>query len=141
MTRNLETVQAIYQAFGQGDVPSILSKLSPRVQWDAWPDHSAQAAGHPLFAPRSDPQGVAEFFRLVGEQMAIHEFKVLDIFGNGRQVAAEVVIDYSYQPTGRRIRDEELHLWTFGEDGKIARFRHYVDTAKHLHAAGLLPGE
>lgn len=138
MTPNLEAVQAIYQAFGQGDVPGILSRLSPQVQWENWSDHSAQTAGHPLFAARTDPQGVAEFFRVVGEQLAIHEFKVLDIFGNGRQVAAEVVIDYSYQPTGRRVRDEELHLWTFGEDGKVVRFRHYLDTAKHMRAAGLM---
>lgn len=139
MTRNLESVQAIYQAFGQGDVPAILARLSPQVQWDVWSDQSTQAAGHPLFAPRRDPQGVAEFFRLVGEHLQIHEFQVLDIFGDGRQVGAEVVIDYSYRPTGQRIRDEELHLWTFGDDGKVARFRHYVDTAKHLRAAGLLP--
>ena len=138
MTRNFDTVQGIYQAFGQGDVPGILATLSPHIQWEAWPDNSLQSAGHPLFAPRRDPQGVGEFFRLVGENLALHEFKVLDIFGDGQQVAAEVVIDYTWKPTARRVRDEELHLWTFGEDGKVTRFRHYIDTAKHLRAAGLL---
>jgi hypothetical protein len=32
-----------------------------------------------------------------------------------------------------------MHLWTFGPDGKVIRFRHYADTAKQIHAAGLVP--
>jgi hypothetical protein len=31
--------------------------------------------------------------------------------------------------------DEELHLWTFDEDGRVVRLRHYRDTAKHIAAA------
>jgi ketosteroid isomerase-like protein len=38
-------------------------------------------------------------------------------------------------PAGGRFRDEELHLWTLGADGRIVRLRHYVDTAKHIAAA------
>ena len=140
MSSHLETVQAIYQAFGQGDLPTILARLSPSIQWDAFADHSAQRAGHPLFVPRSDPAGVAQFFQALGSQLTIHEFKVLDIFGSGRQVAAECVIDCTYGATGLRVRDEELHLWTFGADDKLTRFRHYVDTAKHMRGQGLPTG-
>ncbi len=32
------------------------------------------------------------------------------------------------------VRDEELHLWRFDDDHKIAALRHYVDTAKHIAA-------
>ena len=49
------------------------------------------------------------------------------------QVAAEILIDASTL-AGRRFRDEELHLWTLGADGRINRMRHYVDTAKHIAA-------
>jgi ketosteroid isomerase-like protein len=27
-----------------------------------------------------------------------------------------------------------MHLWTFNEDGKVRRLRHYTDTAKHIAA-------
>jgi ketosteroid isomerase-like protein len=47
MSTYLETVQSIYQAFGRGDVPAILSRLSPDVQWEQWPDNTAQRAGVP----------------------------------------------------------------------------------------------
>ena len=35
---------------------------------------------------------------------------------------------------GGRFRDEELHRWAFGPDGRVTSLRHYVDTAKHLAA-------
>jgi hypothetical protein len=27
-----------------------------------------------------------------------------------------------------------LHLWTFDDQGKVVRMRHYIDTAQHLAA-------
>jgi hypothetical protein len=27
-----------------------------------------------------------------------------------------------------------MHLWTFNDDGKVSRLRHYTDTAKHIAA-------
>lgn len=139
MAHIVETVQGMYQAFGRGDVPAILAQLSPDVRWESWAAHSAQQAGHPLFTPRTGPQQVGGFFAVLQRDMEIHEFQVLDVFGSGRQVGGECLIEYTWRPTGRRLRDEELHLWTFGDDGKVVRFRHYLDTAKHLQAADLLP--
>ena len=130
----LETVQAIYAAFGQGNVPAIIDRMSDDVEWEAWADNTAQRAGVPWLVKRHGKAGVAEFFQLVG-QFTIHEFQVLSLMANDRQVAAEFVIDAT-PPGGTRYRDEEMHLWTFGADGKVVRLRHYTDTAKHIGAAG-----
>jgi ketosteroid isomerase-like protein len=51
------------------------------------------------------------------------------------QVAAEVAVEFEVLATGRRYRDEELHLWTFDGAGKVTRLRHYLDSAKHVAAA------
>jgi hypothetical protein len=131
--RPLETVQAIYAAFGRGDVPAIIELMSDSVEWESWADNSAQRAGVPWMTARQGKAGVAGFFQLVG-QFTIHEFQVLSIMATDRQVAAEFVIDAT-PPGGRRYRDEEMHLWTFGADGKVTRLRHYTDTAKHIAAA------
>jgi len=64
----------------------------------------------------------------------MRDLQVLDVLASGRQVVAQVVIEFAY-PNGGVLRDEELHLWTFGADGLITALRHYVDTAKHLAAA------
>ena len=65
--------------------------------------------------------------------MEVHDFRVLDVIAGERQVAVEVLIDATL-PGGGRVRDEELHLWSFGDDGLVTRMRHYVDTAKHVAA-------
>jgi uncharacterized protein len=129
----LETVQKIYAAFATGNVPAIIDLMSEDVQWEAWADNSAQHADVPWLRARHGKPGVAEFFQLVG-QFTIHDFQVISIMAGERQVAAEFVIDAT-PPGGRRYRDEEMHLWSFGADGKVVRLRHYADTAKHIAAA------
>ena len=132
--RNLATVQGIYEAFGKGDVPGLLEPLADDVVFEEWPDHSAQKAGVPWFAERRGHDGAGEFFALAGG-WEIHDFQVKSMMAGGNQVVVEVVMDAT--PTGgSHFRDEELHLWTFGDDGKVKRLRHYVDTAKHIAAAG-----
>jgi ketosteroid isomerase-like protein len=67
--------------------------------------------------------------------MEIHAFEVRGIFGDERTAAAEIFIDVTIRATGKRITDEELHVWWFDENGKVARFRHYTDTLKGREAA------
>jgi ketosteroid isomerase-like protein len=130
MSEKVQSVQRIYEAFGRGDVPAALDELADDVQWEAWENNHAQRAGVGHLAPRTDKAGVAEFFALVGG-MGVKEFSILDLGESEHQVMAEVVIETE------SVRDEELHLWTFGPDGKVTRMRHYVDTAKHMAAAGV----
>jgi ketosteroid isomerase-like protein len=131
---NLVTIQEIYAAFGRGDVPAILDLIADDCRWEAWADNSAQSAGVPHLQPRIGRSGVGEFFAAVAE-LEIHDFAVLDYIAGRDQVAAEILIEAS-TPAGGRFRDEELHLWTLGTDGRVVRLRHYVDTAKHIAAAG-----
>jgi ketosteroid isomerase-like protein len=127
-------VRSIYDAFGRGDVPAILEHISDDCAWESWADNRAVTAGVPWLQPKRGKAGVAEFFKVVG-QFQIHDFKVLSISVGDRTAVGEAVIDATV-PTGRRYRDEELHLWKFDSIGKVVLFRHYVDTAKHIWAAG-----
>jgi uncharacterized protein len=126
-------VRAIYDAFGRGDIPGILAHLDDDVAWESWADNRAQQAGVPWLAARRGKAGAAEFFAVVAT-MQIHDFQVLSIMSGGSQVAAEFVIEATVA-SGRRFRDEEMHLWTFNDAGKVVRMRHYTDTAKHIAAA------
>jgi ketosteroid isomerase-like protein len=132
MSDQLTTVQAIYEAFGRGDVSAILDKLSEEVRWEEWSDNAAQKAGVPWLLPRAGKDETRQFFAVVGG-FTFHEFQILSLMEGGNQVVAELIVDATVQ-SGTRFRDEELHLWTFDESGKVARFRHYVDTAKHIAA-------
>ena len=133
MPTNIETVQEIYAAFGRSDVPAILDRLADNVQWESWTDHAGQRHGEvPWFKKREGKAGAAEFFQVVA-RMNIREFAVLSIMSGGNQVAAEIAIEAA-TPGGGHYRDEEMHLWTFDEAGKVTRLRHYLDTVKHIEA-------
>jgi uncharacterized protein len=130
---HLEAVQEIYAAFGRGDVPAILDRLSEEVAWESWSDNHAQRAGVPWLRPQTGRAGAAEFFAAIAG-WEIRAFDVHRLLAADDAVVAEVSID-AVTEAGAQVRDEELHLWSFGSDGRVTRFRHYVDTAKHIAAA------
>jgi uncharacterized protein len=131
---NLATVMGIYEAFGTGDVPAILDVLAEDVEWEAWADNSAVNAGVPWMTPRHGKADVVHFFETAG-QMDIVDLQVLNVMEGGNQVAVEFVLEANLPAWGGgHYRDEEMHLWTFNDDGKVSRLRHYTDTAKHIAA-------
>src|SRR4051812_42626851 len=127
MSDHVHTVQAIYEAFGRGDVEAILERLAPDVAWDVWEDGGAARNELAHLVPRHDREGVRAFFGEVAK-LGVRDFQVLDLMASERQVVVEIRIETSL------FADEELHLWTFGDDGLVHRFRHYVDTAKQIAA-------
>src|SRR4051812_25930453 len=92
MHNHLATINSIYEAYGKGDIPTILNYLSENVQWEQWSDNSCQKAGVPWMQARQGRDGAADFFRIVG-QFHIREFRVLSIMSNDKQVAVEFIID------------------------------------------------
>lgn len=136
MVNVLETVQTIYSAFGRGDVPAILAHLHENVAWESWTDNSAARAGVPWMQPRQGRAGAGEFFTVVFRDLKVRDFRVLSMMAGPSQVAVEVAIEAEVVATGRVYRDEEIQLWTFDEQGRVVRLRHYLDTAKHIGAAG-----
>jgi uncharacterized protein len=131
---NLPLVQSIYEVFGKGDVPAILDLLAEDVEWESWADNSAVKAGVPTMVPRHGKADVVKFFETAG-QMDITDLQILNMMEGGNEVAVEFVLEANL-PTwgGGHYRDEEIHLWTFNDQGKVTRLRHYTDTAKHIAA-------
>lgn len=138
MYSNLETVQTIYEAFGKGDVPTILSHLADDVQWEAWADNSSQKQNVPWMQSRTGKEEVMAFFGVVA-QSNLTEFQLLSFMEGGSQVAVEVIIGTDPSTIGAGYRDEEIHLWTFNEEGKVHRLRHYTDTHKHIQSVKSKP--
>jgi ketosteroid isomerase-like protein len=131
---NSQTVQSIYEAFGRGDIPAILDNLADDVRWEHWPDGNGGACrGVPWLQPRSSREEVPGFFEALGA-LEFHEFRPSELIESNDRVLALIEVDLAVKETGHRFRDSEIHLWTFGEDGKVSEFRHYVDTAKHVEA-------
>jgi ketosteroid isomerase-like protein len=127
----LETVQTIYTAFGRGDVPAILQRISPDVSWE----HGALDHGIPWLVPGRGLTHVGAFFETVGRELDITRFEVQQLYAAGDQVIAQIAIELVVRSTGKPVRDLELHHWQLGADGLVHAFRHVVDTHQHWAAS------
>jgi uncharacterized protein len=129
-TSNRDRVQAIYEAFGRGDVPAILEHMSDDVDWD----YGAAANEVPWLARRRGRAGVAKFFESLGG-LSIQRFVPKALLSSENIVVALIDFEGTVKNTGKGIREEdEVHVWHFDASGKVARFRHVVDTAQHAAA-------
>lgn len=129
---NIDTVKAMYEAFGRGDVQKILSALGPDVDWD----YANTVTTVPWLVRRRGASAVGGFFEALGA-LEFKKFQVKEVFGtsDGKTVIALLDVDAVVKASGKELSEvDEIHLWRFGDDGKVARFRHGVDTAKHANA-------
>lgn len=133
-TTNAATTRQLYASFGGGDIPAFLDGLAEDIAWDSrWEDNYAQHAGGPRhFTPIRGKADAAGFFEVMGGY-TFHDFEVLELIADADKVVARVRLEYT-MPSGGRYRDEQLHLWTFGPDGKAVGLQHFMDTAKLLAA-------
>ena len=123
----LEAVRAIYDAFGKGDVPTILSYLAEDVEWE----YGATESHVPWLQLRHGRSGAGAFFSSLRD-LDIRHFVAKTFLEAGQTIVVLVDIDATVRATGRAIHEEnEVHLWHFNQDGLVARFRHRVDTLQH----------
>lgn len=99
---------------------------------DRWPDNFAQRAR--TFPAAPSRPGAGRRVLRHDRQLDGPRLRRARRPGTGRQVVAECG-PHSRCPGGGRFADEELHLWTFNDAGKVTRLRHHCDTAKHIAAS------
>jgi ketosteroid isomerase-like protein len=133
---HVETVGSVYEAFGRGDVASILARLSESVSWDEWfaPGRAQDVLAY--LKPRRGRESVRGFFEDVAATLEFHSFEPIGFFASQDYVLARIRFDVTVRPSGKRIQDEEIHLFRFDSSGKVMEFRHYFDTLKHVEALG-----
>ena len=123
MSSNVESVQRIYQAFGEGDVQTILDLLADDVDFASEPDQK--------IAPWHGRRGKAEvpaFFQALGETIDVTEFDVLSITSSDTDVMAVIRFGMKVKATGKAGTMDLHHWWRF-RDGKVVLYRGTEDTA------------
>ena len=126
---NVDRVQEIYAAFGRGDIPYILDQIADDVSWD----EEVPGYGVAYLEPGSGRDHVAKFFA-GADALVFDRFEPLNFLAGGDQVAAIIRVGARNAATSRRIDDYEVHVWTFGADGRVTRFAHVVDRHAHVSA-------
>jgi ketosteroid isomerase-like protein len=122
---NIKSIQTLYEAFGSGDVESILNAVADDVDWAT--DTSSTAA--PWYGVRHGRDGVASFFEAFGSAMEVAEFTPLTFAGNEDAVLTVVRCRAKARRTGRGI-DMNLHHYFRFRDGKIFYYRGTEDSSQ-----------
>lgn len=132
----VEIVSGLYEAFGRGDVPTVLGGMDPGIRWHEAEGNPYMPSGEALVGPDAILNNL--FVRL-GEDwdgFAVHPNSFHDA---GDVVVVEARYSGRHNGTGQELDAQVCHVWTL-KDGKIARFQQYVDTAKLQDVMGARVG-
>ena len=129
----IDTVSTIYEAFGRGDVATILDHLADDVDW-ASESFSAKAA--PWHGVHKGKGEVPQFFQALAESADVTEFTILSMAANETDVFVTIRFAMTSKLTGNSGEMELHHWWQF-EDGRVARYRGTEDTALTAEVHGL----
>jgi hypothetical protein len=122
---NIKTIQAIYEAFGRGDVGAILDALTDDVDWAS--DTSSTAA--PWYGVKHGKAEVAGFFEAFGSTMGTEEFNPFTYAANEDAVFTVVRFRGTSRTTGKRVEMNLHHYFRFRGD-KIFYYRGTEDSAQ-----------
>ena len=124
---NLKTIQEMYEAFGRGDIPTILSKLSNTIEWE----YGGADTNVPWLKPRHGTEGAAAFFDSLAE-LEFHKFVPTHFFEAENVVVVLLDVEFKVKKNGESVAEkDQTHVWRFDAQGKVTGFRHGADTHKH----------
>ena len=128
---NVDLIRGIYDAFGAGDVPGVLGRMSPDIEWNE-AESFPYADGNPYRGPDAILGGV--FARLGGEWdgfAAVPE----EFLDAGDSVVVLGRYRGTCKATGEPVDAQMAHVWRV-KDGKAAAFQQYTDTLQFARATG-----
>ncbi len=127
--QNKQTIEAMYAAFGRGDIPFVIGALDPEIEW--WEaENFVYADKNPYRGPQSVLEGVFMRLGMEWDGFAVAPEEVLDA---GDTVVGRGYYMGKYRQTGREVRAQFAHVFKF-RDGKVVKFQQYTDTAQFLQA-------
>lgn len=127
-TTDLELVQGLYAAFGRGDLPFILERLAPDVEWS-----HPRPAEIPWGGTRRGREAVAGFFAAIAGSVDVEDFDPRAFLS---QEGTVVVVGHEamrIRATGRCYATDWVHVWSI-RDGRVVRFQEFTDTATVVEA-------
>ncbi len=118
---NLNAVQIVYDAFANGDIPTVLSFLSADIAW-------TEAEGFPYAGTYHGPKAVLEgVFMRLGSEWEGFAAVPHELIDGGSTIVALGKYSGTYKRTGKSFQADFAHVWKMSE-GKAIRFVQYVDT-------------
>ena len=128
---NVKVVKGMYEAFGRGDIPTVIAALDPRVEW--WEaENFIYADGNPYVGPQAVLEGV---FMRIGDEWEGFQVSPTEILDAGETVVGHGYYSGTCKRNGEGVRARFAHPFTF-RGGKVVKLPQYTDTAQFRQAVG-----
>jgi ketosteroid isomerase-like protein len=122
--QNVEFVKGVYGAFERGDVPAVLGAFADDIEW-------FEAEGMPYGGLHHGPDAVVQnVFGPITEDVDGFALVTGEFIASGATVAAVVRYTGTGRATGKPLDVPAVHVWDL-RDGKLSRFRQFIDTVKY----------
>ena len=127
--KHIDTVRAIYEAFGRGDLSAILDKLDDAVEWET----QAPVPAVPWLQARRGKANIVGFVEAMAP-LKITRFEPRTTFDGGDRVFVLIAFEATNGGKNYSIPNNG-HLWQFNSAGKVVRYDHVTDTAQMIRMA------
>lgn len=128
---NVDLIRAIYDAFAAGDVPGVLGRMDPAIEWNE-AENFPYADRSPYVGPEAVAQGVFVRCATEWDGFAVQVDQIVDagdtIVAFGRYLG-------TYKATGKAQHTQMAHVWRVA-DGRATWFQQYADTLAVARVTG-----
>jgi len=112
-------VRSFYDKLGAGDTPGALDLMAPDIEWITMWHYKVDGRG---------PQAVVEgLFKPLTAEWSSFALVPTEFITEGHMVVSLGDFTGVHGATGKSCKARYAHVWTIN-NGKIARFRQYIDT-------------
>jgi ketosteroid isomerase-like protein len=117
--QNIQTIQKLYQSFGQGDMPGVLNLISPEADFIAkyGQGHFPGQWGKPTHGHNE----IIAFFQAMGEAVEVQRLEPYKFFAEGDDVVVLLNWQGVIRKSGQTFDSMLVHIWTVG-DGKVTKY-------------------
>ncbi len=132
--KNSDLLKNLYEAFGKGDMPTVLGAMHAQINWREAEGHPYQPGGDAWVGPN---EVLNKLFVRLGEEWdgfavrakAYHESDDHTVTVEGRYTG-------TYKGTGKELDSPFCHVWHV-QDGKVDHFQQYTNTAAFQEVMGV----
>ena len=121
MSANTDLIRSLYDAFGRGDVPTVVAAMHPQIEWT---DAEGFPTGGTYVGPDAVLSGVFGPIMTDWDGFSVTPNEFIDA---GDTVVSLGQYAGTYKGTGKAMSADFAHVWTL-RDGKAVRFRQYADS-------------
>ena len=120
---NIETVRAVTDALGRGDLLAVMGMVAKDVRWAV---NAADREAAPWFGVYQGKRSLPDFFAELAK-LTFSDFTLKAILSDGDLVMTWLHVAFT-TPTGRGVDMEEVQIWQLA-GGKVTSVDTLLDTA------------